>query len=169
MSQSTSPGRGAPLSLGAVNPAGFALFVLLILVSLPIFWIGHVSLALAWSTAEYSHGPLIPLISLYLFLREQRRLPPPSAEARLRWPGLVVLAGALNMLDVSQVVLGGHLGRLAPHLIPRIEAELKRRVVAAPFESLSVTSVPDDRDMPSLGAAYVALHRVLDDPAPWLA
>lgn len=81
----------------------------------------------------------------------------------------VVLAGALNLLDVSQVVLGGHLGRLAPHLIPRIEAELKRRVVAAPFESLSVTSVPDDRDMPSLGAAYVALHRVLDDPAPWLA
>lgn len=81
----------------------------------------------------------------------------------------VVLAGALNLLDVARVVLGGHLGRLAAHLIPGIETELQRRVVGAPFEALSVTSVPDDRDMPSLGAAYVALHRVLDDPAPWLA
>lgn len=81
----------------------------------------------------------------------------------------VVLAGALNLLDVSRIVLGGHLGRLAPHLIPGIEVELERRVVGAPFEALSVTSVPDDRDMPSLGAAYVALQRVLESPADWLA
>ena len=81
----------------------------------------------------------------------------------------VVLAGALNLLDVSQVILGGHLGRLAPHLIPGIDAELRRRVVAAPFETLAVTSLPDDRGMACVGAAYLALHRVLNDPAPWLA
>lgn len=80
----------------------------------------------------------------------------------------VVLAGALNLLDVSQVMLGGHLGRLASWLTPVIEAELTQRVVAAPFEAITVTPAPDSRDMPSLGAAYVALHRVLDDPAPWL-
>ena len=90
---------------------------------------------------------------------------------RKRWGGAlgVVLAGALNLLDVSQVILGGHLGRLAPHLIPGIDAELRRRVVAAPFETLAVTSLPDDRGMACVGAAYLALHRVLNDPAPWLA
>ncbi len=104
MSQSTSPDRGNILALSAANPAGFALFVLLILVSLPIFWIGHVSLAMAWSTAEYSHGPLIPLISLYLFLREQRRMPPPATAVRMRWPGLVVLAGALALAGLGNLM-----------------------------------------------------------------
>ena len=104
MSQSTSPGGSDALRFGAVKPAGFVLFVLLILVSLPIFWIGHVSLALAWSTAEYSHGPLIPLISLYLFLRELRRMPPPAPEVRLRWPGLVVVAGALALAGLGNLM-----------------------------------------------------------------
>lgn len=104
MSQTTSPDRPEVLGLSALNPAGFGLFVLLIVVSLPIFWIGHVSLALAWSTAEYSHGPLIPLISLYLFLRELRRMPPPAPNARLRWPGLAVVAGALALAGLGNLM-----------------------------------------------------------------
>jgi hypothetical protein len=56
-----------------VNPLGFAWFLLLVLAALPVFWLGFQSLAAAWITPEYSHGPLIPLISLYLFLRELRR------------------------------------------------------------------------------------------------
>jgi exosortase D (VPLPA-CTERM-specific) len=59
----------------SVNPAGILWFVILVLMPLPVFWLGIVSLGKAWSTAEYSHGPLIPLISLYLFLRELRREP----------------------------------------------------------------------------------------------
>ncbi|OYX42437.1 MAG: VPLPA-CTERM-specific exosortase XrtD [Rhodobacterales bacterium 32-67-9] len=110
MTQSTSPEQSAVFSAATVRPAGFGLFVLLIVASLPIFWIGFVSLAQAWSTAEYSHGPLIPLISLYLFLREQRRLPLPEPRVRLRWPGLLVIAGALavaalgNLMRVPDIV-----------------------------------------------------------------
>ncbi|MAU53317.1 MAG: VPLPA-CTERM-specific exosortase XrtD [Roseovarius sp.] len=78
-----------------LNPAGLFWFALLLLGSIPIFWIGFVSLAQAWSTAEYSHGPLIPLISLYLFLREMRRLPPPAREVHDRAPGLIVIVLAL--------------------------------------------------------------------------
>src|SRR6056297_2756763 len=74
-----------------LNPAGILWFTLLLVGSIPIFWIGFVSLAQAWSTAEYSHGPLIPLISLYLFLREMRRLPPPKPVVRDRGPGLFIL------------------------------------------------------------------------------
>jgi exosortase len=68
------------------------LFVLLIAASIPIFWIGILSLGKAWSTAEYSHGPLIPLISLYLFLRELRRSPPVKENVTDRWPGILVIA-----------------------------------------------------------------------------
>src|SRR6056297_2786597 len=89
-----------------VNPAGLFWFALLLAGSISIFWIGFVSLAQAWSTAEYSHGPLIPLISLYLFLREIRRLPPPSPVVRDRAPGLVILAFGLL------VALAGNLTRI---------------------------------------------------------
>ncbi|MDH5452420.1 MAG: exosortase, partial [Paracoccaceae bacterium] len=78
--------------------------------SLPIFWIGFVSLAQAWSTAEYSHGPLIPLISLYLFLRELRRRPLPDAHVTTRWPGIAIIFAALaiatlgNLMRVADIV-----------------------------------------------------------------
>ena len=110
MTQISSTERSAPLAGISLNPAGFALFVTLLVASLPIFWIGFVSLAKAWSTAEYSHGPLIPLISLYLFLRELRRMPPIDAGPKLRWPGLVVIVGALalaglgNLMRVADIV-----------------------------------------------------------------
>ncbi len=82
-------------SLPALNIGGLLWFLLLLAGSVPIFWIGIVSLAQAWSTAEYSHGPLIPLISLYLFLRELRRMPLPRPVVTDRWPGIVVIAAAL--------------------------------------------------------------------------
>jgi exosortase D (VPLPA-CTERM-specific) len=79
----------------AFNAMGLAAFTLLLAGSVPIFWIGLVSLGKAWATPEYSHGPLIPLISLYLFLRELRRAPAPGVGPVIRWPGLVVIAVAL--------------------------------------------------------------------------
>jgi exosortase D (VPLPA-CTERM-specific) len=90
-----------------LNPVGLGLFSLLLVASLPIFWIGFVSLAQAWSTAEYSHGPLIPAISLYLFLRELRRMPPPDLNVTDRWPGVLVIALALI------IALVGNLTRIA--------------------------------------------------------
>jgi exosortase D (VPLPA-CTERM-specific) len=95
----------------ALNPMGFGWFLLMVLAPLPVFWLGFVSLAGAWSTAEYSHGPLIPLISLYLFLRELRRETP--AERALpahRGPGIAVLVFALifaafgNLVRIPDVV-----------------------------------------------------------------
>ncbi len=78
-----------------MNTVGLFWFVLLLLGSVPVFWIGIVSLGAAWSTPEYSHGPLIPIISLYLFLRELRDMPPPNPVVHDRWPGVAVIAAAL--------------------------------------------------------------------------
>ncbi|MFW2541569.1 VPLPA-CTERM-specific exosortase XrtD [Primorskyibacter sp. 2E107] len=94
-----------------LNLQGFLWFVLLCMVSLPVFWLGFVSLGNAWMTPEYSHGPLIPLISLYLFLRELRNAPPHDPAAPVsRMPGVIVVGLALvfgifgNLVRIPDVV-----------------------------------------------------------------
>ena len=90
-----------------INYVGIASFALLLLVSLPMFWSGFVSLARAWATPEYSHGPLIPLISLYLFLRELRDKPAAAPGERVnRWPGVIVIGIGLLF------ALAGNLARI---------------------------------------------------------
>ena len=93
-----------------INVAGLALFAGLCLAAMPLFWIGFQSLAKAWSTAEYSHGPIIPVVSLYLFLRELRRMPVPAALISDGGRGLWVMLGALalavlgNLMRVPDIV-----------------------------------------------------------------
>ena len=91
-SRPLSPFSFAP---AGINLAGLFWFILLLAGSVPIFWIGFVSLGAAWATPEYSQGPLIPLISLYLFLRELRRSPSPDPEIRDRWPGVALIVLSL--------------------------------------------------------------------------
>lgn len=94
-------------SVGAfpVNPMGFGLFIAVLLSTVIVFQYGFVSLVMAWSTPEYSHGPLIPLISLYLFLRELRQAPPVNlTDPVIRWPGLVVSAVGLGIGLVGNLV-----------------------------------------------------------------
>lgn len=93
MSDEKLPGVAVP---GVVNPVGLAWLAVLVLAALPVFWIGFASLGRAWMTPEYSHGPLIPLISLYLFLRELRARPPAApGTAADRRPGIALIALAL--------------------------------------------------------------------------
>ncbi|MEM1232554.1 MAG: VPLPA-CTERM-specific exosortase XrtD [Pseudomonadota bacterium] len=88
-----------------INPAGLGLFAALCLVALPIFWSGFEMLGRAWMTPEYSHGPLIPIISLYLFLRELRAAPRADPDVAVnRWPGLIVLALGLGVSLVGNLV-----------------------------------------------------------------
>lgn len=81
--------------------------------------------------------------------------------------GLAV-SGALNLLDVSLVVLGGHLGERLDALLPVLAPELSGRVLSAPFDPPTVAAVSLDAAPPALGAAYAALERVVRDPAAWL-
>jgi exosortase D (VPLPA-CTERM-specific) len=109
MSLTTLSSRSLPL-----NPVGLAWFGLLILSAVPVFWLGFVSLGEAWVTPEYSFGPLIPLISTYLLLRELRLNPPlPPGSAANRVPGLVILLAGLglgilgNLVRIPDVVTYG--------------------------------------------------------------
>lgn len=68
------------------------------------FYPGLDALLVAWQLPEYSHGPLIPLLSALLFLRQLKEVPPRPGALPDRWPGVAVVMLAL---------LVGTLGRLA--------------------------------------------------------
>ncbi len=88
---------------------GLLLFCAIIVCAIPVYWFGLESLGRAWMTPEYSHGPLIPLISLYLFLRE-RKVAGPVSGVRRSGPGLALIGFALalgvfgNLIAIPDVV-----------------------------------------------------------------
>jgi exosortase D (VPLPA-CTERM-specific) len=94
-------------------PLGMILFLASLLAAIAAFWNGLASLVDAWDVPEYSHGPLVPLISTFLFLREMRDVPPVDYPVRDRFPGLAVLALGLligiagNLAAIDQIVAYG--------------------------------------------------------------
>jgi len=86
-------GRRLPSVAGL--PAGSILLALNILAGLVVFWFGIVSLLEAWSTPEYSHGPIIPLLSAFMFMREMKSVPAVAEPVRDRWVGVGVVLIAL--------------------------------------------------------------------------
>lgn len=93
-----------PLAGSQLNPVGLFWFLLATLTAIPVFWIGFESLGRAWMTPEYSHGPLIPLISFYLFLRELRHDPIDPSAPRNRWPGVAVIVLGLALAILGNLV-----------------------------------------------------------------
>lgn len=89
-------------------------FLCAIAAGIAFFWYGIVSLGNAWQTPEYSHGPLIPIISGFLFLQEMRHLPPRrGAITDQWWPGVLVVSAALlvgllgNLTQIPDIVTYG--------------------------------------------------------------
>ena len=96
--------RGGFLGGAALNPAGFAWLILAVVSALPLFWFGLSGLATEWAKPEYSHGPIIPMLSFYMFLREMKFVPPPSGPVTDRWPGVAVIVFALALAAVGNLV-----------------------------------------------------------------
>jgi exosortase D (VPLPA-CTERM-specific) len=67
------------------------------------FFEGIDALLRAWSTPEYSHGPLIPVLSLLLFLRQLKTVPENHGPVRDRWVGVVVVAVSLAVAAVGKL------------------------------------------------------------------
>lgn len=84
-----------------------------------------------------------------------------------RWLG-IGLAGLVNILDPSRVVLGGLLSRIYPFVAGIIETELDRRALAAPRGLVTVVPASLGIDAPLLGAAEMAFEPLVSDPAAWL-
>jgi len=68
------------------------------------FYEGLDALLVAWQLPEYSHGPLIPVLSGLLFLRQLKEFPADPGPKRDRWVGVLVILASIAL---------GALGRLA--------------------------------------------------------
>ncbi|WP_341360216.1 ROK family transcriptional regulator [Georgenia sp. M64] len=91
-----------------------------------------------------------------------------AALERAGWALGITLAGAVNLLDIDQILLGGELAPLAERLAPAVEAELRARVLAAPWATLSVRAAGHDPALAARGAALTALATVVEAPARWV-
>ncbi|ROS25880.1 ROK family transcriptional regulator [Cellulomonas sp. PhB150] len=95
-----------------------------------------------------------------------------SATAALEAAGAALglgLANVVNVVDVSELVLGGTYARLAPWLREPVLAALRTHVLAAPWAEPRV-DVALAGELPAMtGGALAQLARVLADPADWLA
>ena len=89
---------------GSANIWGPVVFALLLAAAGVFFWDGINALLAAWQTAEYSHGPLIPVLSGYLFLRHLKTEPVHHGAVPDRWQGVLV---------VLLAILLGSIGKLA--------------------------------------------------------
>ncbi len=67
------------------------------------FFDGIGALLRAWSLPEYSHGPLIPVLSLFLFLRQLKTVPENHGPVRDRWIGVIVVAVALTIATLGKL------------------------------------------------------------------
>ena len=94
---------GSRASAGRVG-TGPAWLALAVLAALPLFGLGLRGLAEAWARPEFSHGPVIPALSFYLFLHALKAVPPAEAPVTDRWPGVAVIALALALALLGNLV-----------------------------------------------------------------
>lgn len=106
----TTTTHAAPGGTLAANPRGLFWLALAVVSTLPLFWFGFQGLAQEWARPEFSHGPVIPVLSFYMFLRELKYVPPTAAPVTDRWPGAALMVFALL------VALAGNIARI-DHLV----------------------------------------------------
>ncbi len=80
----------------------------------------------------------------------------------------IVLAGAINLLDVDTVILGGIYTRLEPWLRNHIARELADRVLAAEWAPVQIRPSVLAEEAAVVGAAASVVRTVWDHPAAWI-
>ena len=80
-----------------INQWGLIWFFLMAIAAIFYFEDGFTALVEAWGTPEYSYGPLVPLLSAYLFLRHLEVVPPRPDAKRNRVLGVVLAVVALML------------------------------------------------------------------------
>lgn len=89
---------------------GLFWFLVAILSAAVFFYDGLEALLTVWAQPEYSHGPLIPILSGLLFLRQLKSYPPDPGPKRKRWIGIVLILGSITLgalgklADISDIV-----------------------------------------------------------------
>lgn len=81
--------------------------ICLIVISLAaglLFSSGFAILFEAWRKPEYSHGPLIPVLSALMFLRELKQYPPQPGPKSDRWQGVLVVLLSITVVSLGKLL-----------------------------------------------------------------
>lgn len=95
--------RGLGFGAATLWPGGLILLATALAGGLA-FQFGIQGLFRAWQQPEFSHGPLIPVISAFLFVRQLRRTPAEPSDPVIRWPGAVVMGVALAVGAAGTII-----------------------------------------------------------------
>lgn len=90
--------------LAAFQGWGIYWLVLSIIGAAVYFQTGVIAFVEGWATPEYSYGPLVPVLSAYMFLRQLRDMPADMGPVTDRGPGIAVLAVALLLGGIGRMV-----------------------------------------------------------------
>ena len=82
---------------------GLSWFAFALIAGVFVFLQGLLSLGEAWQLPEYSHGPLIPVLSFYLFLRQLKDVPPNPHPVTDRGWGVAMVFGALMIALIGKI------------------------------------------------------------------
>ena len=78
------------------------------------------------------------------------------------------LAGYVNLVDIDTVLLGGIYPALLPYLRAAAEAELRARVLAAPWTDVVLLAAPVGDHAALTGGAREVLRHVVEEPSAWV-
>ena len=81
----------------------------------------------------------------------------------------VALANLVNLVDVDQIVLGGIYAPLEPYLFDAVVAQLRARVLSAPWATVTVRAAKVGAGPAMVGGAQAVLRRLIEDPTSWVA
>ena len=99
----TSTTTDIPNKLSAWATPGMFWFLVACVGAAVFFADGLDALFEAWSLPEYSHGPLIPILSGLLFLRQLKEFPPDPGPKRNRWVGVTVVVASLALAALGKL------------------------------------------------------------------
>ena len=88
--------------------------------------------------------------------------------AQVGWALGIALSSAMNLLDVSRILLGGHLAPLFEWLKPAIEKETSTRVLWARLADVQIERVDESPRRTAYGAAWAEILEAVADPARFL-
>jgi exosortase D (VPLPA-CTERM-specific) len=97
MTETNLQGAGRVTPSVSYDRVGPLLMAMLIVAAAAYFQEGLWALLKAWRLPEYSHGPLIPMLSGLLFLRHLKVVEEVRGPVSDRWPGVVLLLAALGL------------------------------------------------------------------------
>ena len=94
----------APKGIDAFLTWGVLWFLVAVAGALLFFQEGIDELLKAWQTPEYSPGPLIPVLSFFLFLRHLRVVPVNDGPVDTRLPGFLLMVFAVAMAAFGRLI-----------------------------------------------------------------